>query len=87
MKEIVVILEIANGFVKHSGSAIAAAENFPGAKVGETWDIDIKGFKIVSAEKVDSGKAPGCTCNAYQLENYGCKCGAATRLRAEKGNE
>jgi hypothetical protein len=26
---------------------------------------------------VDGAKNPACKCNAYQLENYGCKCGAA----------
>lgn len=28
------------------------------------------------------GTAPGCTCNAYQLENFGCKCGAEAASKA-----
>ena len=29
----------------------------------------------------DGAKSPACKCNAYQLENYGCQCGAAETPR------
>lgn len=36
---------------------------------------EIEARKMETNDKVI--KASSCTCNAYQLENYGCKCGAS----------
>lgn len=50
--ETVVILWIANGFVKHSGGAIANISHFPNAKVGQTWEIEVVHHKIKSTRLV-----------------------------------
>jgi hypothetical protein len=36
-----------------------------------TWLKENKSIRIP-----DEPKREGCTCNAYRLENFGCKCGA-----------
>ena len=55
MLEMVTILVIAdNGFLAHSGCGIAHVSHFPGAAVGQVWEIETKGFKILSARRVDN---------------------------------
>jgi len=54
--------------------------NLKGAGLGNaSWAIVSKALDDLEAAQQDKQpKTKKCTCNAYQLENFGCKCGANT---------
>jgi hypothetical protein len=51
--QIVWIVEVAEHFVKLSDGFIAARSNFPGAYVGQKWEVITSKFKIVSIRKAE----------------------------------
>ena len=51
----------------------------PSRELGIARLAFMAGWEAALENKVEINNLLGCTCSAYQLENYGCKCGAAER--------